>query len=664
MQVSSGRAAARAKRIRRRGGLLLIAAADGRRCSIGSGGRPVQRAAFPAVSQGEGRRASRTRNDAQTTPRSALSLAAARRAGPGDAVAARWRSPCSWVRPRRRRRRRAPRVAIRGLLSRPARGRPPSAGRGGGWGTAAPRTPSVGGGYARPGSSYGRGPSSYGYGSSGDRAYSRQGSAEALERYRAQAEAARRQREAPPAPVPLPPPVAGARAGRERWGLPPARPRPDYRPDYGRRLRDGLVPRPWLVAAGGRRARRARAAAGSAGVPSGSGTGCSSAILLDNLTRAGSVDFFRNHRDDPGVREWREEAERQARDNAELRREAGPAGPGTRPAMTGQQKPPPRDPNYLPPDVPPEVALAPSACQRRPHADRGDGAGRRGAAAPAAGCGFPCSLVGGAGVAFLSWRRGRQGGGGGGRAERGSGREGAVGQRRRDAAPQALGRALRAVPVPRRHDADRGPDAVHPGRRTRPRCRRRSRPARRAASGSASPRSGGWRAARWITCGSTCRSGAASSRSTPAPDGQPDECRFFAPIDEVSPASEAEWGAWLDPAEGMIGWPEFQTKDGKLYGRAWSPGEARVEPRPLVETIEGGCGHAHRAQPGDALRRADRGGGAGAADRIHPGLGGGGGGAGLGRDQRGDRRQPGHALARLTTDPEKEKAWRTASSLS
>jgi hypothetical protein len=70
-------------------------------------------------------------------------------------------------------------------------------------------------------------------------------------------------------------------------------------------------------------------------------------------------------------------------------------------------------------------------------------------------------------------------------------------------------------------------------------------------------------------------------------DGQPDECRFFAPVDEVAPANDAEWAAWLDPAEGMIGWPEFQTKDGKLYGRAWSPGEARVEPRPLEEAIEG-----------------------------------------------------------------------------
>ncbi len=72
-----------------------------------------------------------------------------------------------------------------------------------------------------------------------------------------------------------------------------------------------------------------------------------------------------------------------------------------------------------------------------------------------------------------------------------------------------------------------------------------------------------------------------------AADGNPDECRFFGRVDEVSPADASEWAFWIDPAEGMIGWPEFQTKDGKLYGRAWSPGEARVEPRPLEETIEG-----------------------------------------------------------------------------
>lgn len=68
--------------------------------------------------------------------------------------------------------------------------------------------------------------------------------------------------------------------------------------------------------------------------------------------------------------------------------------------------------------------------------------------------------------------------------------------------------------------------------------------------------------------------------------GRPDECRYFSTLDEVQPADAAEWGQWLDPAQGMIGWPAFQTKDGKLYGRAWSPGQARVEPRPQSETIQ------------------------------------------------------------------------------
>jgi uncharacterized protein DUF2491 len=69
-------------------------------------------------------------------------------------------------------------------------------------------------------------------------------------------------------------------------------------------------------------------------------------------------------------------------------------------------------------------------------------------------------------------------------------------------------------------------------------------------------------------------------------DGKPDECRYFSRIDQVTPASQEEWGAWLDPAQGMIGWPQFQTKDGKLYDRAWAPGSERIQPRALEETIE------------------------------------------------------------------------------
>jgi hypothetical protein len=69
-------------------------------------------------------------------------------------------------------------------------------------------------------------------------------------------------------------------------------------------------------------------------------------------------------------------------------------------------------------------------------------------------------------------------------------------------------------------------------------------------------------------------------------DGQPDECRYFSRLDEVTPADNQEWGLWLDPAEGMIGWPSFQTKDGNTYGRVWAPGNSRVPPRNMEETLQ------------------------------------------------------------------------------
>ncbi len=67
-------------------------------------------------------------------------------------------------------------------------------------------------------------------------------------------------------------------------------------------------------------------------------------------------------------------------------------------------------------------------------------------------------------------------------------------------------------------------------------------------------------------------------------DGRPDECRYFSFLDEVTPADPQEWAFWLDPREGVIGWPSFQTKDGKLYGRVWAPGQSRTAPRQIEET--------------------------------------------------------------------------------
>ena len=68
--------------------------------------------------------------------------------------------------------------------------------------------------------------------------------------------------------------------------------------------------------------------------------------------------------------------------------------------------------------------------------------------------------------------------------------------------------------------------------------------------------------------------------------GQPDECRYFAPLDVVEPTDAAEWGVWLDRDEGLIGWPEFETQDGHRYARLWSPGQTRIEPYALRETLE------------------------------------------------------------------------------
>jgi len=70
------------------------------------------------------------------------------------------------------------------------------------------------------------------------------------------------------------------------------------------------------------------------------------------------------------------------------------------------------------------------------------------------------------------------------------------------------------------------------------------------------------------------------------PDGAADECRYFSSLDEITPASRAEWGLWLEPGEGMIGWPQFQTKDGKLYERVWAPGSGWVPPRRQEETVQ------------------------------------------------------------------------------
>lgn len=73
-------------------------------------------------------------------------------------------------------------------------------------------------------------------------------------------------------------------------------------------------------------------------------------------------------------------------------------------------------------------------------------------------------------------------------------------------------------------------------------------------------------------------------------DGKADECRLFHVIDEIDPPDENAWGEWLDKREGMIGWRDFKTPDGKTYQRAWSPGAKRVAPVKFHESEDSAKG--------------------------------------------------------------------------
>lgn len=73
-------------------------------------------------------------------------------------------------------------------------------------------------------------------------------------------------------------------------------------------------------------------------------------------------------------------------------------------------------------------------------------------------------------------------------------------------------------------------------------------------------------------------------------DGRPDECRLFHVVDEVDPADESQWAQWLDRRDGMIGWRDFQTPDGKVYERAWSPGPDRIAPVKFHESEDSAKG--------------------------------------------------------------------------
>ncbi|WP_431854876.1 DUF2491 family protein [Azospirillum sp.] len=292
-------------------------------------------------------------------------------------------------------------------------------------------------------------------------------------------------------------------------------------------------------------------------------------FLLDNLTRAGSVDFFHNHRDDPGYSEWRAEAERRAQGDSELRAKLDDLD-----AKLAEKRDQPRDPSYLPPDTPREVATGDTP----PTTGSTGGIGT--------GLVLIVLLVGGGG-AVLFWLARRR------RAPLPAGAAPTPG-------PAGMaGRILRNAVSGERYTpslfrvgmtltTDPTPFILAGGA------------IKATAPGEGSGGTTSVEAVGRLQAGSTTlhrlylpgRTGFFQLHL--GADGRPDECRYFSALDEVTPAGSEEWAFWLDPAEGMIGWPEFQTKDGKLYARQWAPGSTRVAPRDLEETVTDTAGSRSR----------------------------------------------------------------------
>ena len=409
----------------------------------------------------------------------------------------------------------------------------------------APRTPSSSGGYARPSARPSPAPFLGSAPSAGDQALSRQRAGEALQQQRSQEQ--RRQEAARPAPGPGP--QQAPSSGGSWWGGNDRR-TPSYAPPAPPRGGGWFAQQGWTAPP------YAAAAPRSFGV----WNGLMLWFMLDNLTKPGYTDFFRSRRDDPGLQQWRQQADGLAQDNADLRRKLAELDTRTAPGTTP-------DSGWVdvPSDIPPEVAAAADSTKQRTPSTSSGGIGLGGTL-------FGFALLAGAGgLAYMALRRRRV----------------AAGDTGMNPLKSAIAMARNAVaptPYVASHfrvgmvlSADLSPFILAAGAT-------KVVPPEASADGRITVAAvGRLDAAGLVRLHLDDRKGIFQLHLDAS--GAPDECRYFTLIDEVAPADAGEWDVWLNPAEGMIGWPEFQTKDGKTYQRVWSPGSTRIAPVAMEEVI-------------------------------------------------------------------------------
>jgi len=413
------------------------------------------------------------------------------------------------------------------------------------------RTPSTSRGYTRPSLSGSSRPSTAipPSRSAGDVAISRQRSADALGAYRA----SQVPRPAPAAPAPGAAPRSAARDGgswTDFWTQGRGRTiRPPERQD-------------WYAQGGWTSPGPIMGAQRSFGI----WDGLFLWALLSNLNRPGSAEFFHNHQNDPGYQQWRAEADRLAADNATLRQRLESLD-----RELGNRRGQPIDDTYLPPTVPAAVALAAHAADRTPSVapDADDGGNTAWLVV--------AIIVGGGVVAWFLWQRLRAGGTGD-KPMRNLGTAGnmlrhklAGGGYRPDHFRVGMTFAYDPTPFILAAGATKVlPPVADTGSR------------RLTATAIGTLAGQGFQLLRLYLPDDR-----SFFQMHLDAGGRPDECRFFSIIDVITPADPSEWGAWLDTNEGMIGWPQFQTRDGRLYDRVWAPGGGRIAPMAMDEAIEG-----------------------------------------------------------------------------